>query len=141
MAAKGKALLVGLKRVNPNSYSGWNGQNGCSGCELDVDNMETRITSYNVCYTKLLRDQPHGRRLERQRKARHHLFGVDASGIPEGIKSDHDAQYRTEQSHIGGIRADSRNGGEVVGEVQFKQLPVLIIVQIDTAVKHQTLDT
>ena len=37
---KGKALLVGLRSVNPDFYNGWTGVNGCSGCELDVDNME-----------------------------------------------------------------------------------------------------
>jgi hypothetical protein len=36
---RGIALVVGLKRVNPDSYGGWNGENGCWGCELDVDNM------------------------------------------------------------------------------------------------------
>ncbi|HMA66522.1 MAG TPA: caspase family protein [Desulfosalsimonadaceae bacterium] len=40
MAQKGKALLVGLKSVDPNCYGGWNGQGGCWGCELDVDNVE-----------------------------------------------------------------------------------------------------
>lgn len=44
MAPKGKALLVGLKSVDPNSYGGWDGQSGCWGCELDVDNMENILT-------------------------------------------------------------------------------------------------
>ena len=38
--AKGYALLVGLKSVDPIKYGGWDGSNGCWGCELDVDNME-----------------------------------------------------------------------------------------------------
>jgi hypothetical protein len=37
--SKGIALLVGLTRVNPDNYGGWNGENGCWGCELDVDNV------------------------------------------------------------------------------------------------------
>jgi len=37
---KGLALLVGLKRIDPNKYNGWPGENGCWGCELDVDNVE-----------------------------------------------------------------------------------------------------
>jgi hypothetical protein len=36
---QGIAVLAGLKSVNPNNYGGWNGQSGCQGCELDVDNM------------------------------------------------------------------------------------------------------
>lgn len=36
---RGYALLVGLKTVNPTAYSGWDGKNGCYGCELDVDNI------------------------------------------------------------------------------------------------------
>jgi len=36
--ARGHALLVGLKEIDANIH-GWNGKNGCSGCELDVDNM------------------------------------------------------------------------------------------------------
>jgi hypothetical protein len=42
--AKASALLVGLKRVDPDAYNGWTGENGCWGCELDVDNVE-RILS------------------------------------------------------------------------------------------------
>jgi len=33
------ALVVGLKAVDPMAYGGWDGQNGCWGCELDADNM------------------------------------------------------------------------------------------------------
>lgn len=36
---RGLALLVGLKRVDPACYGGWDGASGCWGCELDVDNM------------------------------------------------------------------------------------------------------
>ncbi len=39
MPAKGMALLVGLKSVNPVAYNGWPGTNGCWGCENDVDTM------------------------------------------------------------------------------------------------------
>lgn len=38
-----KALLVGLKSVDPSAYGGWDGRNGCYGCELDVDNIERII--------------------------------------------------------------------------------------------------
>lgn len=38
--AKASALLVGLKRVDPDAYDGWTGENGCWGCELDVDNVK-----------------------------------------------------------------------------------------------------
>lgn len=41
---KASALLVGLKSVNPTCYGGWDGVNGCEGCELDVDNI-ARILS------------------------------------------------------------------------------------------------
>lgn len=37
--AKGHALLVGLTRVDVRAHGGWNGENGCWGCELDVENM------------------------------------------------------------------------------------------------------
>jgi len=33
------AILVGLKQVDPNHWDGWCGENGCWGCELDVDNV------------------------------------------------------------------------------------------------------
>jgi hypothetical protein len=38
-----RALLVGLKSVDPSAYNGWDGTNGCYGCELDVDNVERII--------------------------------------------------------------------------------------------------
>jgi metacaspase-1 len=34
------AVLVGLRKVNPARYRGWDGTGGCWGCELDVDNVE-----------------------------------------------------------------------------------------------------
>ena len=37
--AKGYAFLAGLTGVNASKYGGWNGENGCWGCELDVDNV------------------------------------------------------------------------------------------------------
>lgn len=37
---KKRALLVGLKSVDPAAYGGWDGTGGCWGCELDVDNVE-----------------------------------------------------------------------------------------------------
>lgn len=37
---KSLAVLVGLRKVDPAKYQGWDGANGCWGCELDVDNVE-----------------------------------------------------------------------------------------------------
>ncbi len=34
------AILVGLSQVSTDAYGGWDGRNGCEGCELDVDNVE-----------------------------------------------------------------------------------------------------
>ncbi len=34
------AILVGLRQVSTTAYGGWDGRDGCAGCELDVDNME-----------------------------------------------------------------------------------------------------
>ncbi|MCK6592386.1 MAG: caspase family protein [Polyangiaceae bacterium] len=36
---RGYAVLAGLSRVDAAAYGGWTGENGCWGCELDVDNM------------------------------------------------------------------------------------------------------
>ncbi len=53
---KGFALLVGLKQVDPSSYNGWTGENGCWGCELDIDNMarilEAQEFDINIIKTK-----------------------------------------------------------------------------------------
>ncbi len=48
------ALLVGLKSVDPSAYGGWDGQNGCWGCELDVDNINNIISplSFNTSNLK-----------------------------------------------------------------------------------------
>ena len=43
--AKTSALLVGLKSVDPACYDGWDGANGCWGCELDVENMARILKS------------------------------------------------------------------------------------------------
>lgn len=42
---QGTSLLVGLKAVNPSYYDGWTGENGCWGCELDVDNLNSILSS------------------------------------------------------------------------------------------------
>lgn len=44
--SKGIALLVGLKKIDPNFHNQWNGENGCWGCELDVDNMGRILGSH-----------------------------------------------------------------------------------------------
>ncbi len=51
--AKGLALLIGLKSVDPNQYNGWNGENGCWGCELDVDNVERILAAQGFQTTVL----------------------------------------------------------------------------------------
>ncbi len=51
--AKGLALLVGLRKVDADKYNGWNGENGCWGCELDVDNMERILTAQGFQITVL----------------------------------------------------------------------------------------
>ncbi|OEU77809.1 MAG: hypothetical protein BA865_12400 [Desulfobacterales bacterium S5133MH4] len=52
--AKGHALLVGLKSVDPTCYNGWDGTGGCWGCELDADNMERTLKSLGYD-TKMLK--------------------------------------------------------------------------------------
>lgn len=42
-----RSLLVGLKSVDSSAYGGWDGQNGCWGCELDVDNVERILQTLN----------------------------------------------------------------------------------------------
>jgi len=51
---KGHALLVGLKHVDKYSYGGWDGTSGCTGCELDIDNMN-RILNSEGYDTKILK--------------------------------------------------------------------------------------
>lgn len=51
--ATGQALLVGLKRVDPSAYDGWTGENGCWGCELDVDNVRRILEPNGFRITEL----------------------------------------------------------------------------------------
>ena len=51
--SKALALLVGLKSVNPANYGDWDGTNGCSGCELDVDSMEAILRPLGYTVTTL----------------------------------------------------------------------------------------
>ena len=55
--SKALALLVGLKSVNPANYGGWDGTNGCSGCELDVDSMEAVLRPLGYTVTTLKTSQ------------------------------------------------------------------------------------
>lgn len=48
-----KAILVGLKQVDPNAYGGWNGTNGCAGCEKDVDALTRIVESIGYSVTTL----------------------------------------------------------------------------------------
>lgn len=43
----GYALLVGLKQVDPGTHNGWDGTGGCTGCEIDVDNMKDILHPLN----------------------------------------------------------------------------------------------
>jgi len=45
--ATARALLVGLKGVDASKYGGWDGVNGCQGCELDVDNIDHILSALN----------------------------------------------------------------------------------------------
>lgn len=51
--AKEAAVLVGLKQVDPQAYNKWNGEEGCWGCELDVDNIERILQPLNYDITVL----------------------------------------------------------------------------------------
>jgi len=46
--ARGLALVAGLRAVDPAAYGGWDGQNGCWGCELDVDNVGRILRSQGL---------------------------------------------------------------------------------------------
>jgi metacaspase-1 len=52
--AKKCALLVGLKQVSAQHYQGWDGTNGCQGCELDVDCVSQILHpfDYETCVRK-----------------------------------------------------------------------------------------
>jgi len=52
--AKGIALLVGLKEVNQDQYGGWDGKEGCFGCEKDVEIMRGILQSMGYEIQKLL---------------------------------------------------------------------------------------
>lgn len=54
------ALLVGLKNVDPAAYNGWDGANGCLGCELDVDNVERILRPLGYAVTTLKTPQATG---------------------------------------------------------------------------------
>ena len=51
--AKQYSVLVGLKQVDPAAYDGWDGKNGCWGCELDVENMERILAPLDYQVTAL----------------------------------------------------------------------------------------
>lgn len=46
------AVLAGLTRVDAAAYGGWTGENGCWGCELDVDNIDRILKSQD--YTTMI---------------------------------------------------------------------------------------
>lgn len=47
------SLLVGLKSIDPAAHDGWDGRNGCWGCELDVDNIEIILSPLGYATTIL----------------------------------------------------------------------------------------
>lgn len=51
--ARAVALLVGLKSVDPNAYNGWDGKNGCYGCENDVDSLYGILSPLGYSITTL----------------------------------------------------------------------------------------
>ena len=56
--ARGLALLVGLKSVDPAKYeNGWDGVSGAKGCEHDVDNMVKVVSSAGEYEIKTLKTQ------------------------------------------------------------------------------------
>lgn len=56
--ARGLALLVGLKSVDPAKHEGgWDGAVGAEGCELDVGNMKKVISSTGKYEIKTLKTQ------------------------------------------------------------------------------------
>jgi len=52
--SRGRALIVGLRGVDPDEYQGWTGENGCWGCEADADAMGAllRPLGYDVTVLK-----------------------------------------------------------------------------------------
>jgi hypothetical protein len=76
--AKGLALLVGLRKVDPNQYNGWNGENGCWGCELDVDNVDRILATQGFQTTVLKTAQAtHDNILQALRSAANSLTSED----------------------------------------------------------------
>lgn len=55
--ARGIALLVGLKSVDPDAYHGWDGKSGAKGCEFDVDNMANILSSAGEYEVNTLKTQ------------------------------------------------------------------------------------
>src|SRR5262245_46135904 len=49
----GLALLVGLNAVDSLAYQGWDGQNGCWGCEADVDGVGGILASQGFAFKAL----------------------------------------------------------------------------------------
>jgi uncharacterized caspase-like protein len=61
--AKGLAVLVGVKEVNPAAYNGWDGKSGCYGCELDAENMDGLLQDAGFETKRLLTAAATGRGL------------------------------------------------------------------------------
>jgi uncharacterized caspase-like protein len=59
--AKGTAVLVGVKEVNPAAYNGWDGRSGCTGCEIDTENMDRLLQNAGFETTRLLTSNATGR--------------------------------------------------------------------------------
>jgi hypothetical protein len=66
---KSLAVLVGLRKVDPAKYQGWDGTNGCWGCELDVDNIERILQPFGYKVTILKTEKATKRNVMKALKA------------------------------------------------------------------------
>jgi metacaspase-1 len=64
--SRGYALLVGLTSVDSSAYGGWDGRNGCWGCELDVDNIRRIIDPLGFQITTLKTEEATGDAIVKQ---------------------------------------------------------------------------
>lgn len=48
-------IVIGLTKVNPLAYNGWNGD--CPGCDIDANNFVKLLTSMGIPYVKLFNQE------------------------------------------------------------------------------------
>lgn len=56
-SSKARALVVGLTRVDPNHYGGWDGRSGCWGCDDDASNMRALLEREGYEVTMFIDDK------------------------------------------------------------------------------------